>query len=343
MSRGGKRMVMWSLDSSSQRTCTPDSFALVVQSTPTPTTGEPAPAQRDRAYTAEPGVPPMTDNPSYRGRPGSGAARDDYYDDRYGRPEDREGGQDPRAQYPPDQRGYPPQGEPGYGQRPGYPEQPAGGYPDAGRRLPRAAGRRLPRAAGRRLPRARAATRRRSSTSSARPPATGRRRVAATPSSRAAATPSSRAATASHPPVTRRLQASRDTAVTTAVRPPRRARKTTAVRPGRLPGPARRLSRPGRRLRRAGLRRPAVRPPGVRRSPTTAATASRRPAAHTPTRVTASPHAGGYDYGQPAGAPGGGYGGGYGAARLPGRRRHTSPCSSTTAAAGPTSCARAPT
>ncbi len=36
MSRGGKRMVMWSLSSSSQRTCTPDNFALVVPSTPTP-------------------------------------------------------------------------------------------------------------------------------------------------------------------------------------------------------------------------------------------------------------------------------------------------------------------
>ena len=35
MSRGGKRMVMWSLGSSSQRTCTPDNFALVVPSTPT--------------------------------------------------------------------------------------------------------------------------------------------------------------------------------------------------------------------------------------------------------------------------------------------------------------------
>ena len=32
MSRDGKRMVMWSLDSSSQRTCTPDSSALVVRS-----------------------------------------------------------------------------------------------------------------------------------------------------------------------------------------------------------------------------------------------------------------------------------------------------------------------
>jgi hypothetical protein len=94
---------------------------------PDSTTGEPAPAQRDRAYTAEPGVQPMTDNPNYRGGQGQGRP-DDYYDERYGRPEEP-GGQDPRGQYPPpDQRGYPPQGEPG--QRPGYPDQ--GGYPEQG-------------------------------------------------------------------------------------------------------------------------------------------------------------------------------------------------------------------
>ena len=96
---------------------------------PDSTTGQPAPALRDRAFTAEPGEP-MTDNPSYRGQ-GQGRP-DEYYDDRYGRPEDREGGQDPRGQHPPDQRGYPPPGgEPGYGQRPGYPDQ-GGGYPEQG-------------------------------------------------------------------------------------------------------------------------------------------------------------------------------------------------------------------
>ena len=101
---------------------------------PDSTTGEPAPALRDRAFTAEPGVPPMTDNPSYRGGQGQGRP-DEYYDDRYPRPEDREGGQDPRPQYPPDQRGYPPPGgDPGYGQRPGYPDQ--GGYPDHGAGYP---------------------------------------------------------------------------------------------------------------------------------------------------------------------------------------------------------------
>ena len=96
---------------------------------PDSTTGEPAPAQRDRAYTAEPGVQPMTDNPNYRAGQGQGRP-DEYYDDRYGRQEDQ-GGQDPRAQYPPDQqRGYPPPGD--QGQRPGYPEQGQGGYPDQG-------------------------------------------------------------------------------------------------------------------------------------------------------------------------------------------------------------------
>ncbi|EHI11393.1 FhaA domain-containing protein [Mycolicibacterium thermoresistibile] len=84
---------------------------------PDTTTGEPAQAQQDRAYTAEPGVPPMSDNPSYRGGQGPGRPADDEYDDRYGRPDD------PRGQYPPaDQGGYPPRG--------GYPEQPGGGYPE---------------------------------------------------------------------------------------------------------------------------------------------------------------------------------------------------------------------
>ena len=81
----------------------------------------------------------MTDNPTYRGGEGQGRPADDYYDDRYGRPQDEPRGAapDPRAPYPPDQGGYPggeqggypPQGEP-YRQRPPYPEQ--GGYPDQG-------------------------------------------------------------------------------------------------------------------------------------------------------------------------------------------------------------------
>src|SRR3569833_2776693 len=34
---------------------------------PDSTTGDPAPSSRERASSAEPGVPPMTDNPTYRG------------------------------------------------------------------------------------------------------------------------------------------------------------------------------------------------------------------------------------------------------------------------------------
>jgi hypothetical protein len=91
---------------------------------PDSTSGDPAEAPPDRAHTAEPGVLPMTDNPSYRGQ-GQGQPGDDYYD--YGR-------QDPRGQYPPEQGGYPPPraGTPAYPPPPqgGYPEQ--GGYPDQG-------------------------------------------------------------------------------------------------------------------------------------------------------------------------------------------------------------------
>ncbi|WP_422743592.1 FhaA domain-containing protein [Mycobacterium sp. WMMD1722] len=87
---------------------------------PDSTTGEPAPAPRDHAYTAEPGVPPMSDNPSYRGDQGQGRPGDEYYDDRYGRPQGEEGrGPEPRAPYQPEQGRYPEQG--------GYPDQ--GGYP----------------------------------------------------------------------------------------------------------------------------------------------------------------------------------------------------------------------
>lgn len=41
VSRGGKRMVMWSSNSSSHRICTLDSSALVVRSTPTPPLANP--------------------------------------------------------------------------------------------------------------------------------------------------------------------------------------------------------------------------------------------------------------------------------------------------------------
>jgi hypothetical protein len=96
---------------------------------PDSTTGS-APARPAHAFIAEPGVSPMTDNPSYRGGQGQGRPADEYYDDRYSRPDE------PRGQHPEDQGGYPPQGEQGYPPRGGYPEQGAypdqGGYPDQG-------------------------------------------------------------------------------------------------------------------------------------------------------------------------------------------------------------------
>ncbi len=115
---------------------------------PDTTTHEP-PAARDRASTAEPGVPAMTDNPSYRGQ-GQGRPGDDQYDDdRYRQQEDargyqqRPGGYPDQGGYPQEQggydQGYPP---PSYEQRPpagGYgqpPGQPQGGYPDQGYRQP---------------------------------------------------------------------------------------------------------------------------------------------------------------------------------------------------------------
>ncbi len=92
---------------------------------PRPSAPLPGPAESMHAYTAEPGVPAMTDNPSYRGQ---GRPGDEYYDDQYGRPADDPRAATPeRAPYPPEQ-GYAP-GAPGYEQG-GYP--PRGGYPDQG-------------------------------------------------------------------------------------------------------------------------------------------------------------------------------------------------------------------
>lgn len=73
----------------------------------------------------------MSDNPSYRGDQGQGQPADDYYDERYGRPQDEPRGAapEPRAPYQPEQGGpgsYAPPNEPGYPPRGGYPEQ--GGY-----------------------------------------------------------------------------------------------------------------------------------------------------------------------------------------------------------------------
>ena len=52
MSRGGKRMVMWSLGFSSRRTCTPDNFAHVVRSTQTPPLAKP-PQHNETARTPQ--------------------------------------------------------------------------------------------------------------------------------------------------------------------------------------------------------------------------------------------------------------------------------------------------
>ena len=95
------------------------------------------PAESNQAYTAEPGVPAMTDNPSYRGpgRPG-----EEYYDDQYGRPQEEPRAaapEAPRAPYPSEQ-GYPPGyeqqgwGGQGYEQRPPAPGYGAPGYEQQG-------------------------------------------------------------------------------------------------------------------------------------------------------------------------------------------------------------------
>jgi len=96
---------------------------------PRPTTCPPATAESNHAYTAEPGVPAMTDN-QYRGGQSQGRPGDENYDDQYGRPPEdpRAGAPEPqRPHYPPEQ-GHAPGYEQGYPPRQGYPEQ--GGYPE---------------------------------------------------------------------------------------------------------------------------------------------------------------------------------------------------------------------
>jgi Protein of unknown function (DUF3662)/FHA domain len=109
---------------------------------PRSTVSELRPPESDHAFSAEPGVPPMTENSSYRPGQGQGRPGDDYYDDPHGgqQPDDPHGSQDPRGAYPPepagypDQRGYPapPADQGGYPDQRGYPAPPAdqGGYPD---------------------------------------------------------------------------------------------------------------------------------------------------------------------------------------------------------------------
>jgi hypothetical protein len=87
---------------------------------PRRTAGELAPPQSDHAFSAEPGVPAMTENSSYRGGPGQGRPGDDAYDDPYARPQDDpHAAPEPRGPYPPEPGGY-------AEQRGSYPEQ--GGY-----------------------------------------------------------------------------------------------------------------------------------------------------------------------------------------------------------------------
>ncbi len=93
--------------------------------TPTQSTDDPAQRQSQRALKAEPGVPPMSDNPTYRSQGQDRPSDDCYNDDRYGRPPEdaRGGGRDPRGY---GQGGYP-QHDPNYPPRQGYPDQ--GNYP----------------------------------------------------------------------------------------------------------------------------------------------------------------------------------------------------------------------
>ncbi|MGB9250379.1 MAG: FhaA domain-containing protein, partial [Mycobacterium sp.] len=92
---------------------------------PRPIAGELAPPQSDHAFSAEPGVPAMSENSSYGGGQGQGRPGDDYYDDPHAHPhDDPHAAPDPRGGYQPEPGGYP-------GQRGGYPD-PRGGYPDQG-------------------------------------------------------------------------------------------------------------------------------------------------------------------------------------------------------------------
>lgn len=114
---------------------------------PRPTVDDPVRPQSNNAFGEERGVAPMTDNSSYRGAQGPGRPGDEYYDERYGRPQDDarggsepQGAPDQRGGYPPEQGGYPqsyeqrPPAPPGYsgqGYDQGY-RPPGGGYPPPG-------------------------------------------------------------------------------------------------------------------------------------------------------------------------------------------------------------------
>ena len=99
------------------------------RSHPRPSVPTPRPAESNHAYTAEPGVPAMTDNPSYRGQ---GRPGDEYYDDQYGQgaPEQHHPGH-------PEQGGHPdPYAQQGYPPRQDYGSPAQGGYPDQGYQQP---------------------------------------------------------------------------------------------------------------------------------------------------------------------------------------------------------------
>lgn len=114
---------------------------------PRPTVDDPVRPQSNNAFGEERGVAPMTDNSSYRGAQGPGRPGDEYYDERYGRPQDDarggsepQGAPDQRGGYPPEQGGYPqsyeqrPPAPPGYsgqGYDQGY-RPPGGGYAPPG-------------------------------------------------------------------------------------------------------------------------------------------------------------------------------------------------------------------
>ena len=327
---------------------------------PDSATGEPAPALRDRAFTAEPGVPPMTDNPSNRGGQGQGRP-DEYYDDRYGRPEDREGGQEPRGQYPPDQeprsqepRSQEPRGQEPRGQEPRS-QEPRGQYPPA--RNPAA---RNPAA---NIDPTSAATRRRKAT-----PATASARViptrAAIRPTRGGYPPQSpeqrppagygpppqgggydqggyRQAPGGYPPPGGQPGYGGEYGGDYG-RPPAPPRQEDYGRQEPRPAYPDQGGYPGRaaatRTRATAASRMAAR---TTPRPTTAATASPRRAAVTPSRGTRSPRAAGTTTVPRAVRRAGATAATDRATIRP--AAPPSPCSSTTAAAGPTSCARAPT
>ena len=213
---------------------------------PDSTSGDPAPPPRKHSSNAESGVP-MSDNPTQCGGQGPGRPADEYYDDRYGRPEDR--GPDPRAPYPPqDQGGYPPQRE-------AYPPR-QGGYPEQAAATPSRAAATRSRAA---TP-SRAIRRRRMS--SARPPGTARHKaVADTPIRVTGPRPADTA-----PREPSRITARPQVTTTTAARPDGPTRAATAV-PKAVPKPGRHIpTRAATQTRAATRTRATADRPTVARS-----------------------------------------------------------------------------